>query len=163
MKNLLFPLVGLLFLIACNKTKTSSLDQNDIDEVKRTMFEYREAWRAGDSIAVLRRICDDVILYMPNKTGKPKIGKDSVAAFWFPPSDVSYPITGYEVTDEKIDISGDLCIYSGISRLTWHIQHGNVHSDTTTSVSEFLNVLRKENDEWKLFRVMYNLKDEGYK
>ena len=126
------------------------------------MSEYREAWKTGDSANVLRRICDDMILYMPNKSGKPKIGKDSIAAFWFPPSDIVYPITAYEVTDEQIEGSGNLCLYSGISKLTWHIQNGNVHSDTTTSVSEFLNVLKKENDEWKLYRVMYNLKDEEY-
>jgi ketosteroid isomerase-like protein len=152
-----------MFVNSCNTPETNSFGEHDIESVKRTMLEYREAWKTGDSTNVLSMICDDMILYMPNRTGKPITGKDSMAAFWFPPTDVSYPITAYEVTDEKIEGSGDLCFYSGISRLTWHIQKGNVHSDTTTSVSEFLNVLKKEEGEWKLYRVMYNLKDEQYK
>lgn len=162
MKRRILSLVTLIFVNACNKPETSSFSESDIEKVKRTMIEYREAWRRGDSPHVLSRVCDDMILYMPNKTGKPKIGKDSIASFWFPKSDVSYPIIAYEVIDEKIEGSGNLCFYSGISKLTWHIQKGDVHSDTTTSVSEFLNVLKKEKDEWKLYRVMYNLKDEGY-
>lgn len=127
------------------------------------MLEYREAWKAGDSSKVLSSICEDMVLYMPNETGKPKIGKAAIAAFWFPPSDSSYPITAYEITNEKIEGSGNLCLYSGVSRLVWHIKKGEVHSDTTVSVSEFLNVLKKENNEWKLYKVMYNLKVEEYK
>lgn len=162
MKTIFLLLVALMIVTACDKPETKSFSEKDIEKIKQTMIEYREAWKTGDSTNVLKRVSEDIILYMPDKTGKPKIGKDSVAAFWFPPSDVSYPITAYEVTDEKIEGSGNLCLYSGVSVLTWHIQKGNVHSDTTTSVSEFLNVLRKKKDEWRLYRVMYNLKDEAY-
>ena len=163
MKGVFFLLVTLILVTACNKSETDTFNENDIDAIKRMMIEYREAWKKGDSGDVLSKVSDDIILYMPTETGKPKIGKDSIAAFWFPPSDVSYPITTYDVTHEKIEGSGDFCIYSGVSNLVWHIQKGNVHSDTTTSVSEFLNVLKKENDEWKLYRVIYNLKDTEYK
>jgi len=162
MKLKLLLFIAVILIYACSQPASNSFSENEIEKIKQTMSEYREAWKTGDSANVLRRICDDMILYMPNKSGKPKIGKDSIAAFWFPPSDIVYPITAYEVTDEQVEASGNLCLYSGISKLTWHIQNGNVHSDTTTSVSEFLNVLKKENDEWKLYRVMYNLKDEEY-
>lgn len=162
MKNVLYSIAALAFVTACNRQETGAFSQNDIAEIKRVMLEYREAWKMGDSANVLNKVSDDVMLYMPSETGKPKISKDSVAAFWFPPSDVSYPITTYEVIDEKIEGSEGLCIYSGVSKLTWHIQRGSVHSDTTTSVSEFLNVLKKEKNEWKLYRVMYNLKGTGY-
>ncbi len=160
MKKLFFLLPALLFFTACERSET--LTKSDIEDIRLTMQQYREAWKAGDSANVLSRVCDDIILYMPNKTGKPKIGKDSVTAFWFPPSDVSYPIDAYEITDEKIEGSGNLCVYTGVSKLRWHMMKGNVHSDTTTSVSEFLNVLKKVNDEWKLYRVMYNLKNQDY-
>ena len=163
MKKVFFSLVSLILVTACNKSETDSFSENDIEEIMRVMFEYREAWKMGDSDNVLNKVSDGVILYMPSMAGKPKIGKDSVAAFWFPTSDVSYPITTYEVTDEKIEGSGNLCIYSGVSKLIWHIQKGSVHSDTTASVSEFLNVLKRENNEWKLYRVMYNLKNAEYK
>jgi ketosteroid isomerase-like protein len=162
MKKIFLLLSALMAITGCNESETSSFSKNDIEKIKQTMLEYREAWKTGDSTIVLSMVCEDMILYMPDKIGKPKIGKDSIRAFWFPPSDVSYPITAYEVTDEKIEGSGNLCFYSGISKLTWHILKGNVHSDTTTSVSEFLNVLKKEKEEWKLYRVMYNLKAEDY-
>lgn len=163
MKIVFYLLTGLIGVISCTKSETYSFSESDIVEIKRVMLEYREAWKRGDSSGVLNRVSDDIILFMPSKMGKPKIGRDSVAAFWFPPSDVSYPITTYEVTDEGIDGGGNLCVYSGISKLTWHIQRGNVHSDTTTSVSEFLNVLKKEGNDWRLYRVMYNLKDAEYR
>jgi ketosteroid isomerase-like protein len=163
MKNALYSLVVLILVAACDRQEAGGFSETDIKEIKRVMLEYREAWKVGDSANVLDKVSDDVILFMPSKLGRPRISKDSVAAFWFPPSDVSYPITEYEVTEEKIEGSGNLCIYSGVSKLTWHIQRGSVHSDTTTSVSEFLNVLRKEENDWKLYRVMYNLKDTQYK
>lgn len=159
----LFSLIAVsIFFAACNKPATTSFSASDIEKIRLAMHDYREAWKSGDSAKVLSNISDEMILYMPSKTGKPKIGKDSIAAFWFPPSNISYPITVYEVTGEKIEGSGDLCYYSGVSELTWHIQKGSIHSDTTTSVSEFLNVLKKEKDAWKLYRVMYNLKDSQY-
>ncbi|NUN99608.1 MAG: hypothetical protein HUU01_03220 [Saprospiraceae bacterium] len=57
---------------------------------------------------VLSSISENTILYMPDKSGKPKIRKESVAAFWVPPSNVAYPVTAYEVTNEKIEGSGNL-------------------------------------------------------
>ena len=56
-----------------------------------------------------------------------------------------------------------LCIYSGISKLSWYVLKGAVRSDSTTVVSEFMNILRKEGGQSKLFRVMYNVKDNDYK
>lgn len=163
MKIAFLSISSLILIAGCNSSGTSSLRENDMEEIKRVMNEYREAWKKGDSAIVLSKVHANVILYMPTETGKPKTGKDSVAAFWFPPSDVSYPITEYDVTHEKIEAIGDLCLYSGISKLVWHIQKGNMHSDTTASVSEFLNVLKKEENKWKLYRIMYNLKASDYK
>ena len=99
---------------------------------------------------------------MPTLSGKPVSGKADVAAFWFPASDVSYPITGYEVVDQSIVVEGNLAFYSGISRLSWHTLRGEVRSDSSSATSEFLNVLRREEGGWKLIRIMYNLKDSGY-
>lgn len=151
------PFVVLLLCLGCKPDRSS-----DTEDVQKAMAAYRDAWRQGDKDAVLSYVSDDIVLHMPTLSGKPVSGKPDVAAFWFPASDVSYPITAYEVVDESITVEGNMAFYSGISRLSWHTLRGDVRSDSASATSEFLNVLRREQGSWKLVRIMYNLKDAGY-
>ena len=143
--------------------KADSLSEENQRQILLDMKNYRDAWLRNDTSAIMNLVSPDLILYMPNTNGKPKAGKDSIWAFWFPKTDLSYPITEYEVNNEKLEGNGNLCIYSGISKLSWYVLKGAVRSDSTTVVSEFMNILRKEGGQWKLFRVMYNVKDNDYK
>ena len=133
-----------------------------IKEIKQTMQNYRQAWKAGDSALVLEKVSEDIILFLPGKSGKPVVNKKNVAEFWFPSSDLAYPILNYEIEHEAIEVSGNLAFYQGISKLHWCTVENNIGRDTTLSVSEFTTILKKEEEHWKIYRIMYNLKDQDY-
>jgi len=149
---------------ACQSVHTSNeLTTDERNKIIEAMNKYRNAWMRNDSAEVMGYVTKDMVLFMPNPGGKPKIGIDSIRAFWFPNSDISYPITEYAVASEKIEGNDQLCVYSGISKLSWHILRGNIRSDSTSVVSEFMNVLKKEDGKWKLYRIMYNIKNSDYR
>jgi ketosteroid isomerase-like protein len=107
-------------------------------------------------------LTNEIILFQPGKNGKPILSKNDVSEFWFPKSDIKYPIIKYEVENEEIVSSGNIAYYQGVSRLTWCTLENNIGRDTILSVSEFTNILKKEDGKWKIHRIMYNLKDSKY-
>ncbi len=161
MKNIFFIATCLFILFAScqNQKKTVS---NGSSEIEQVMKEYRAAWKKGDSALILSKLSSDIILFQPGKTGKPVYGKKEVSKFWFPASDISYPILKYEVENQEIEADTKIAYYQGLSKLTWCTLENNVGRDTITSVSECTSILKKENDSWKIYRIMYNLKDINY-
>lgn len=157
-RRIFLSFVLVLLCFACSPNHSS-----DAEDVRKAMAAYRQAWQKGDKDVVLSYVSDDIVLHMPTLSGKPVSGKEAVAAFWFPAADASYPITAYEVVDESVTVEGNVAYYAGISRLSWHTLKGGVRSDSASATSEFLNVLRREEGRWKLVRIMYNLKDPGYR
>jgi ketosteroid isomerase-like protein len=149
-------------LVAALSVACSADSADEAQQVRNSMTAYRDAWLRGDQAGVLDGVAGDIVLHMPTPSGKPVVGKEAVTVFWFPATDVSYPITTYEVSQEEIIVHGDLALYSGISRLSWHTLRGEVRSDSATAVSEFLNVLKREEGRWRLVRIMYNIKDPYY-
>ncbi len=141
---------------------TNGKEGSDVDAIKQMMQEYRQAWRNGDSTLVLDKLSATIILFQPGKMGKPIFDKRNVSEFWFPKSDIKYPILQYEVENEEIVSSGDMAYYQGVSKLTWCTLENNIGRDTTQSISEFTNILKKEDGKWKIHRIMYNLKDSKY-
>lgn len=156
-----FSIIALsLMFSACNNIKEKEI--NDADDIQRMMKEYRQAWRNGDSTLVLDKLTSNIILFQPGKTGKPLFSKSKVSEFWFPKSDIKYPIIQYEVENEEIVSSGNIAYYQGLSKLTWCTLENNIGRDTTQSISEFTNILKKEDGKWKIHRIMYTLKDSKY-
>lgn len=159
MKKLnLYVLIISLISFSCNK----QFKFKDSSEIEQTMQDYRNAWKSGDSTAVLNKLSQDIIIFQPGKTSKPIVGKKQVSDFWFPKSDVSYPIIEYVITNQEINGSDNLAYFQGTSNLTWFTLKNNIPKDTTTSVTEFTTILKKRNNEWKVYRIMYNIKDPKY-
>ena len=155
---------ALIVFYSCQSIQTSNeLTSDERNKIVEAMNKYRNAWMRNDSAEVMEYVSKEMVLFMPSLEGKPKIGADSIRAFWFPNSDISYPITEYAVTNEKIEGNEQLCIYSGISKLSWHVLRGTARSDSSTAISEFLNVLKKEDGKWKLLKAMYNIKNNDYR
>ena len=162
LKNLFqtFILLGLSVFSSC--TDTMPEQKNDISEIEKVMQEYRQAWKEGDSIAVLDKLSSKIILFQVGKNSKPIVTKNSVSKFWFPKSDLSCPIIKYEIENEEIESSRNLAYYLGVSKLTWCTFEKEVARDTVLSVSEFTTILKKEGTEWKIYRIMFNLKNSEY-
>ncbi len=155
-----FIIIQSLIFSSCEKTKEKEI--NNVAEIRQMMKEYREAWRNGDSTNVLNKLTSNITLFRPGKTGKPVFNKSNVSEFWFPKSDIKYPIIQYEIENEEVVSSGNIAYYQGLSKLTWCTLENNIGRDTTQSISEFTNILKKEDGKWKIHRIMYNLKDSKY-
>lgn len=132
------------------------------EDVEAVMLAYRAAWKQGDSKTVLAYISDDVVLYRPGKTAKPLVGKQALSQFWFPKSNITYPILTYEVSHPELHLDNHIAAYQGVSTLTWYTQEKGIAKDTTVSISEFTTLLRKEKDKWKIYGLMYTLKAGDY-
>jgi ketosteroid isomerase-like protein len=150
----------LLILLVCSLV--SCEPKNDTNEIKQMMQDYRAAWKAGDSAQILQHLSPDIVLFQPGKQRAPIVGKKAVRAFWFPKSEVAYPIINYKIEHEEIGGGKKIAYYQGLSRLTWCTLENGIARDTTLSVSEFTNILRKEEGKWKIYRILYNLKDPKY-
>ena len=151
----------ILFCFACGTDDDLSVET--IKGIDSMMKNYRQAWMSGDSAEILKHISNDVILYMPSEKGTPIHGKEAVRDFWFPPSDISYPIYEYEISNQKIEGNNSIAIMQGISKLSWYTLDNNTPIDSSSVVSEFMSIIRNENGQWKIHRQMYNIKDSGYK
>ena len=161
LNTFLFSMI-VLSTIFTSCSNTNEKEISDIADIKQMMQGYRQAWRNGDSTYVLDKLTDKIVLFLPGKTGKPIFDKNKVSEFWFPYSDIKYPIISYKVENEEIVSSGNIAYYQGLSKLTWCTLENNIARDTIQSISEFTNILKKENGKWKIHRIMYNLKDSEY-
>lgn len=94
-KNIFYILTFSLFFFSCKNQNLNHIDETLM--IESTMQSYRNAWMQGNSENVINKLSDDIILFMPNKEGKPILGKKAVSEFWFPKTDLSYPIISYEV------------------------------------------------------------------
>jgi len=126
------------------------------------MEDYRTAWKKGDSTAILEKISPNIILYLPGQTAKPLVGKKALRDFWFPNTKKTYPIISYDIENEDIGVSNHLAFYQGLSRLKWYTLDQGVGSDTMLSISEFTTLLKKEEEQWKIYRIMYVQKATHY-
>lgn len=153
-------LIMIVTLTSCDRR--NELTDEDMTDIELTMHEYREAWKQGDSVAVMNKISPEIILFQTGKSSTPLVGKKEVSDFWFPKSEISYPITEYVISNKEINGSGDYVYYQGISKLSWYTLNNNIASDSSTVVSEFISILRRYGNEWKIYRQMYNIKDLNY-
>ncbi|NNE06335.1 MAG: nuclear transport factor 2 family protein [Xanthomonadales bacterium] len=144
-------------LLACSAS-VSLADAGDAESVRQMFAEYRGAWLAGDEAGVLSLLSDEVQVFVPGASGGKLDGKAAVKAFWFPPSDISYPIRKYEISDRQIHVQGDLAVVTGRSQLDWDTVEGGEITDSASSSSEFMSVLRREDGQWRIFRQMYQMR-----
>jgi len=129
--------------------------QSDSAAVTDVLARFRAGWLANDSAAVLARIADDMVLYVPGPVGTLR-GKEAVRDYWFPPSgDTIYPIVRYETQDERVTGAGDIAIVEGRSILGWSLVVRGTTVSTTLNTSEFMTVLRRDGDEWRITRNMF--------
>lgn len=162
-------LVLACLLISCtnkgNETFNQQLIRVDTEShIKQMLDDYRKAWLVNDSAKVMSYISENAVFYRPSADEKALNGKDQITDFWFPKSssNISYPVFEYELTYRSIEVDSNLAIVEGISLLSWYRLENEVASDTASAITEFITVLKKENNEWKLYKQMYNSKSTNY-
>jgi len=153
-KLLLLLLMG--SLMAC-ETPPQELTQDDVESIRATMKSYRQAWLNNDTTTILNTLSSDITLFLPG-SGPDIAGKQRVKDFWFPPSDLNYPIRTYEISDEEIFGSGIFATVQGKSFMVWETRRGDSLIAADTSRTGFLTLLKKEGD-WKIYRQMFVMKE----
>lgn len=146
-------LTGLLAEVSC--TRPNNLSASDVAAVDSTLAAYRNAWIANDRNAVLSALSENVTLFVPGRSGRNVTGRDSLATFWFPPSDTVYKINRYEITDQQVHGSGTMVVVQGHSVLAFDTVIRDSVVSSTTSASDFLTIVRNEDGRWRIFRQMY--------
>jgi ketosteroid isomerase-like protein len=149
----------LIMFASCAPEGARELSTDEIDQIKTTMQAYRQAWIDNDTATVMGTISDDIILFLPGTTSKNIEGKSNVRNFWFPPSDIQYPIRKYEITDEEIFGSGQYATAQGKSLLIWETMKGDSVVASDTSKSYYLTILKKNDGTWKILRQMFQSKE----
>lgn len=140
--------------VACSSPagELSQVEKNAIDAV---LADFRQAWLDGDNQRVMEHLSGDFTLFVPGSSASTLVGKERVRRYWFPPGDTTYRITKYEIDGARTQGSGIYAIAQGISRLGWDmVVADSVHS-TSSSVTEFVSVLKREEGQWKLYRQIF--------
>ena len=146
-------LLPLAILIACGGPTT--LRPGEIAEVEAVMDGFRQAWLANDSATVMRHVSDEVTMFVPGAGAPTLTGKEQLRAFWFPGGGKAYPIRRYENSGQTIYGAGIYAIAQGTSALAWDTTVGDSVLGSSTSKSEYVTVLRKEDGHWRIFRNIF--------
>ncbi len=159
-----FPIViCLCFFASCGEDEKSSLGKLSTKmEIENFVKEYRNAWMQGDSSAVMQKISDSIVFFNHTENGKPIVGKNALREYWYPDTDISYPVLDFQVRQSDIIVSDNIAVYRGLSELLWYTLDKKMARDTTISISEFTEILIKEEEDWKLYSIMFVLKDSTY-
>src|SRR5215467_687540 len=133
----------------------SGLSAEDVAKIKQVHSKYEEAWLKGDADGVRALFTDDCVI-LPPHGDKPRIGREGLDEFWFPPDAPPTKITKLVVTPQSIGGDGQIAYVWGTDEVAWTTEQNG----ETTSASHkgiFLNVLVKQpNGEWKMSHHMWD-------
>jgi ketosteroid isomerase-like protein len=156
--SLFFKLVMVVSLFSPAISVAGKLKVEEASQVQQVLADYRAAWLEGDKEKVLATLSDEILLFVPSSTAGRLDGKQAVKEFWFPPSDINYPIKAYEISDQEVFGSGEFATATGKSKLIWETVDNGTVTDSQTSNSDFMTVLRKEEGHWRIYRQMYQMR-----
>ena len=146
----LLPLLIFLPAVGCAAKPAES--SSALREAELVLDDYRQAWLAQDSVRVMSHVSDQFVMMTPSSTVS---GKERVRSFWFPGGDTVYPIQKYDVSNQMVYGEGEYVIAEGTSLLTWDTTVRDSVIASATSKSEYINVLRKEEGKWRLYRAIF--------
>jgi uncharacterized protein (TIGR02246 family) len=135
------------------------LTASDIAKIRQVHRQYQLTWLNGDSDGVRDLFTDDSVL-LPPHSGTPRLGREGMNAFWFPPGTPPTRVTKLEVVINDIGGDGEIAYVWGTDDVTW-VTGQNGTQTTASHHGTFLNVLKKQpNGEWKISHHMWDDKIE---
>jgi uncharacterized protein (TIGR02246 family) len=153
-RNFLPYLACLLFgttLLAAD----GKLTADDIAKIRNVHKNYELTWLGGDNDGVRALFTDDSVL-LPPHSGKPRLGREGMNAFWFPAGAPPTKVTKLEVVIKDIGGDGQIAYVWGSDEVAW-ITEQNGSKTTSSHKGTFLNVLQKQPDgEWKISHHMWD-------
>lgn len=151
-QKLTFSLMILVtIIIGCNSKdyKHSTMNYNK-EQIKEVRTKFQQKWLEADSAAVMSLMTEDVV-FMPHH-GDPMVkGISDLANYWFNPQYSPTIILEFSADFEGVEASGDIGYSFGRFKLSYNYEKKNY-----TNSGNFLTVCRKENDVWKISRLIFN-------
>lgn len=153
-RNLLPTLICLLFsssLFAVDPT----LSPEDIAKIRQVHRHYEQAWLKGDADAVRALFTDDSVL-LPHHGDPPRVGRNELNAFWFPPDAPPSKILKLKLDIKDIGGNAQIAYVWGFDEVAWSTtQEGK--TKTVSNKGTFLNVLKKQpSGGWKISHHMWD-------
>lgn len=147
--------VALLLLSQSLYGADTGLTQDDIQEIKQLHEKYRRAWLAGDANGVRSVFVDQPVL-LPHHGDPPRVGRDQLNSFWFPPGAPPTKVLTLDLTYEEIGGSGSTAFVWGTDSVSWTTTQDGKPA-IVSNKGTYLNVLRKlPNGEWKISHHMWD-------
>lgn len=159
MKKTLVMLNVLFLYSSRSEEDLDTTAESDREELYKLHGNYKTFWLQNDSTKVVNFFSEEGALIPPNNKGDFVKGKKATGAWWFTANgDTTYPITSFVYKNDSLTASGDLAIWEGLSEVGWEIRLKDSILSTRTSTSDFITVCKKENNEWKIFGQIWNVK-----
>lgn len=149
MKALIFTgsIVLFLLLFSCGTKQDNAADVATIEAMSAARAK---AFNEGNAAAIARYFTEDAVLMAPGEP--PMQGPEQVERYYqaiFDQYDTQ--LTSYY---DEVEVSGGLAYGRGTAEVTLISKNGD---STTTSVSKYLNILKKQaNGEWKTTHDIWN-------
>ena len=143
-----------LLLAAC-AAPAAEFTADDEAAVRALEEDYRGAWLANDSAAVMAVLSRDAVL-MPAGV-RPLIGDSVIRAFWWPDDGSQTTITGYDSTVDEVEGSADLAYLRGRGAIAFTYRSPSGETSELTSEAVHLSVARRGDDgEWRIARRVWS-------
>ena len=152
MKNIIIPILAVLFLTSCNEVKEEKIVEKSFDlapvkaAIEASNKTYGDAFVKGDSALMIAKYTKDGCI-MPE--GAPKMcGAEGLAAF-FAVGHKQMGIKNVKLTTEEVMGSGDVVVETGTYDL---IGAG----DKSMDKGKYVVAWKQEDGKWKMHRDMFN-------
>jgi ketosteroid isomerase-like protein len=127
------------------------LTANELVAIQQAHFDYREAWLANDSAAVMASLTADAVL-MPHHGDPVVAGAAAIREFWWPPDSPPATVTAFETSIDEVGGSGDVGYLRGTFSLSF--EYGG---QTYTNGGNFMEIARKQEDgDWLISHRIWN-------
>ena len=144
-------LAAILTSLAACAPRAPAFTAEDEAAVRALEENYRTAWLANDSAAVMATLDSGAVL-MPAGM-EPLVGDSAIRSFWWPDDGSETTITAYEITVDEVEGSGDLAYVRGRGHIEFtYVAPGGEASDLTSRAVHLSVARRGEDGEWRIAR-----------
>lgn len=127
-----------------------SISDSDQAAIIQTRKAFEAAWLANDSVGILNTLTSDAVL-MPHHGDQPISGIPAIEAFWFPKDYPPSQVTEFTSTITEVVGSKDIAYIYGRFKLSFDYE-----GKTYSNEGNYMNTFRKEENNWKLARLIWN-------
>lgn len=131
-----------------------ALGDADVAEIRRLHDAYASAWLAGDRDAVMRCFSTDAVL-IPHHGVDIVQGEKAMREFFWPKDAEPVSVSEFTLSPDEIKGRRDLAFARGRFRLQLMLGE-ETSARAYTNAGNYLMVLRRDPDGWRITRYIWN-------